>query len=128
MIGTVQTLQFSPCLPTRVQFCYLLQGAYSPSGSCEVTFNWKELCANDVGIVGDPDAMKISWTAEWPVVVSSGVVSSEARTCGTLVSAGSADFLCLDGDRCDVGDSFVEPGCERIRFSAKRSREPQIWQ
>lgn len=98
----------SPCLPTRVQFCYLLQGAYSPSGSCEVTFNWKELCANDVGIVGDPDAMKISWTAEWPVVVSSGVVSSEARTCGTLVSAGSADFLCLDGDRCDVGDSFVD--------------------
>lgn len=84
----------SPCLPARLQFCYLLQGAYS--NSCEVSFNWDDQPDDVKGIVGDPSAMKVSWTTAW--------------TTGTAgcPPAGAWSIFCLDGTDCDSGDSFVD--------------------
>ncbi|CAJ1372945.1 unnamed protein product [Effrenium voratum] len=90
----------SPCLPARVQYCYLLQGAYSPA--CVVSFDWD----SQQGVLGNVSEIKISWTSPWDITFSDGSVASVQRPgCETV---GSENFLCADGDRCDAGDFFLD--------------------
>ena len=96
----------SACLSERFQYCHILQGSYSPAGACQVTFDRAE--SSEQGVLGNVDQMRISWSDPWQITHGSdGTVSTiENFSCQSRSQEREA-FLCLNADRCDLGDDSV---------------------
>ena len=93
----------SPCIWARSQYCHILQGSYSPAGACTISFDRKP----DQGVAGSADQMRISWSDPWHVTHGSDgtVLTVQSRSCQSRSQEGA--FLCLNADRCDLGDDSV---------------------
>ena len=108
----------SPCIAARSQYCHILQGSYSPAGACAISFDQTP----QQGVLGTMEQMRISWSDPWQVTYSSSgaVLAVQNLSCQSR-SPEVSEFLCLNADRCDLGDDSV-PLSSQALASLPRAR------
>eukprot|EP00439_Symbiodinium_sp_Y106_P047491 s5045_g6.t1 len=100
----------SPCLSERSQYCHILQASYSPAGACQVTFDQAAEHSSEQGeqgVLGSVEQMRISWSDPWQITHGSDGTVSAVENFSCQSRSQTEAFLCLNADRCDLGDDSV---------------------